>query len=75
MSAQPEIHKVETGAIITNKELVRPIKGYAKIFVQLSEDHEIDDIWNNVLQTLHAKIGYIFRHNLNYDAVMKDVLF
>ena len=59
------ITEVTTGAIIAHKEPVREIKGYAKVFISLTEDHRLDDQWANICDNLAATIRSRFPTNVN----------
>ena len=65
LRAQPDITAVDTGAIIAHKEPIREIRGYAKIFVSLTEDHKLDDQWANICDKLVTTITSRFPTNIN----------
>ena len=50
------ITPVTTGAVIAHEEPVREITAYVKIFVTLSQDHELDPLWNSLCSRLEAHI-------------------
>ena len=57
------IHSIDSGAIVVHREPVREVAAYAQIFVQLSEDHTLDDQWRGLCDQVDKWIDEHVTHS------------
>lgn len=58
-----------------HKEEIRPIEGYVKIFLKLSENHELDEYWTRIILKVKEYIHKLFRTNLVANFGLREGLY